>query len=333
MSAVVAALAPLDWRRVYIFPTRHGFGLGVLLLLILLGAINYDNALAYLLCFLLAGLGLVAMLHTYRNLAGLAFAGAQAAPVFAGSSAEFELALTGHAPATRYAVHLARLAPVRRRWFRPAALDAEVALPRLTAGSPVILRVPAPRRGRLALGRLRLESSFPLGLLRAWAYLDTDATTLVYPAPQGGLPLPRRASGDTGEGEGRQGGIDDFLGLRPYRAGDSPRALHWPAIAREGAPQVRQFGGGGREEIALDWHALPSVLDTEARLSQLARWVLEAERLGQPYALTLPGVTLPPALGAAHRAAALRALALHGIPGNPQDRAPPVPSPRTSGGA
>lgn len=333
MAATVAAPLPLDWRRVYIFPTRHGFGLGVLLLLMLLGAINYDNALAYLLCFLLAGLGLVAMLHTYRNLAGLAFAGAQAEPVFAGGSAEFHLALAGTAPASRYAVQVARLAPVRRRWFRSAAVDAQVTLPRLTAGSAVVLRLAAPRRGRLALGRLRLESSFPLGLLRAWAYFDTDTTTLVYPTPRGGLPLPLRATGQDGDGEGRHGGIDDFLGLRPYRAGDSPRALHWPSIAREGAPQVRQFGGGGRAEIALDWQALPASLDTETRLSQLTRWVLDAEQLGQPYALALPGVALPPGLGAAHRAQALRVLALHGFPESPREPAPPPSAPRRSGRA
>ena len=49
----------LDRRHVYIFPTRHGFTLGVMLVVILLGAINYDNALGYLLAFLLGGLFLL----------------------------------------------------------------------------------------------------------------------------------------------------------------------------------------------------------------------------------------------------------------------------------
>jgi uncharacterized protein (DUF58 family) len=273
------------------------------------------------------------MLHTYRNLAGLACAGAQAEPVFAGGSACFRITLHGNAPATRCAVRLARLTPAPRRWFRRSTIDGEVVLPLLTAGSAVDMSVPAPRRGRLALGRLRLESSFPLGLLRAWAYLDTDTTTLVYPAPHGGLALPRRASGEAGEGDGGQAGIDDFLGLRPYRAGDSPRALHWPAIAREGTPQVRQFGGSGHAEIVLDWRALPPTLDTEARLSQLTRWVLEAERLGRPYTLAMPEVTLPTGLGAQQRAVALRALALHGITGNPRAHAAPVSPRRAAGGA
>jgi hypothetical protein len=38
----------------------------------------------------------------------------------------------------------------------------------------------------------------------------------------------------------------------------------------------------------LDWAQLPG-LDTEARLSQLTRWVLEADRLGLGYGLNLSG--------------------------------------------
>ncbi len=55
-------------------------------------------------------------------------------------------------------------------------------------------------------------------------------------------------------------------------------------------------------------------LDTEARLSQLAAWVVEAERSGLPYGLRLPGMEIPPACGAAHRHACLKALALYGAP-------------------
>ena len=42
-----------------------------MMLLILVAAINYQNALAHALAFLMLGLFLVAMLQTYRNLSGL----------------------------------------------------------------------------------------------------------------------------------------------------------------------------------------------------------------------------------------------------------------------
>ena len=61
--------------------------------------------------------------------------------------------------------------------------------------------------------------------------------------------------------------------------------------------------------MVLDWEALPG-LDTEERLSQMCRWVLDAEREGQLYGLRLPGVVLPPGRGADHRHRCLKALAL-----------------------
>ena len=78
-------------------------------------------------------------------------------------------------------------------------------------------------------------------------------------------------------------------------------------------------GAARSAAIWLDWHALPTHLDTEARLSQLCARVLQAERAGistggQPatgYGLRLPGRSIDPDHGAAHRAACLQALALY----------------------
>ena len=97
MSAQLEKLAfdnpPLDRRRVYILPSRYGVMLGILLVAILLGSINYDNALGYLLTFLIGGLYLVAMLHTYRNLVGLRVKGFSAENGFLGDYIPFHVHL------------------------------------------------------------------------------------------------------------------------------------------------------------------------------------------------------------------------------------------------
>ncbi len=311
ISALSLAAIPLNRRRIFILPTRHGLTLGGLLVVILLGAINYDNALAYLLCFLLGGLLLVAMLHTYANLAGLALHAIRAEPVFAGSPVEFMVQLTSPSPRARYGVTLRRLTPGSRRWWRRAEVDTSATSPVLAGDTALVLRVPSTRRGRLLLGRLRIESAFPLGILRAWAYFATDAQTVIYPAPHGNLPLPQAPLRAGAHRQGLQSGMEDFFGLHPYRAGDALRAIHWPSLARQDELLVKQFRGGGEDEVWLRWSQVSALPELEGRLAQLTQWVLHAEQAGLRYALDLPGQQVPPGRGAAQRAQVLQALALY----------------------
>src|SRR6202000_671127 len=74
-------------RRVYILPTRFGYGFGLLLLVMLLGSMNYSNSMAFLLTFLMSGLGLVSMHHTHANLVDIQVRAGRVAPVFAGDTA------------------------------------------------------------------------------------------------------------------------------------------------------------------------------------------------------------------------------------------------------
>ena len=71
---------------------------------------------------------------------------------------------------------------------------------------------------------------------------------------------------------------------------------------------VKQWRGGAGGLLMLEWEALP-LLPPEHRLSQLARWVILAERGGLMYGLRLPEQLLEPSQGEAHFHACLRALA------------------------
>lgn len=302
----------LDRRRVYIFLTRHGFMLGSMVFVILLGSINYDNALGYLLTFLLFGLFLVTMLHTYRNLAGIAYLGADAKPVIDGEAVAFVLAFDNRGQPQRHSVEFSHRPPREGRWWQRrrirktvfANLEAE-RLARVT------LHVPSAGRGWLRLQGIRLTSTFPLGILRAWAYFtDPAAAALVYPRPEGSLPLPVDGLAASSAVGGVHQGHDDFAGFRPYHAGDPIRAIAWKNLARADVLLVKRFTSGAAERIVLGWQHTAALADTEARVSQLAAWILEAERLGLHYGLELPGNMFPPATGSAHRHACLKALAL-----------------------
>jgi uncharacterized protein (DUF58 family) len=190
----------------------------------------------------------------------------------------------------------------------------------LAAGTTQIvqLSVQASRRGRQALGRVTLWSDFPLGLWRAWAYVHFPLAGIVFPAPE--APAPPLPPGQEGADARRsaRAAEAELAGLRDYQRGDALNRIAWRAVARGAGWYSKQFeGAGGRGPVDLAWTALPPALATEARLSRLAAWVLAAEREGRAFGLEIPGLSLALGQGAAHRRAALAALALF-----PAERAP-----------
>jgi uncharacterized protein (DUF58 family) len=291
-------------RRVYILPTRQGWLFAATLGILLIGSINYALALGFALTFLLAGLGLVCMVHTTRNLGRIAVSTGRAEPVFAGESAQFRVYLEGRASYDRPAILVRHLG---------SGAQMVVDLPAM-GFAEVVLAAGAKRRGWLPLGRVMLETRFPLGLFRAWSYVEPDARCLVYPLPERS-PLPR-PSGEAERGSLRSPtpGNDDFSGLRAYQPSDSPRHVAWKAVARSDDMLTKQFTAEAAAQLWLDWRLLPPALGLEQRLSRLAGWVLAAEREGARYGLRLPGVELAPRHGEQQRGACLQALALYQAP-------------------
>jgi uncharacterized protein (DUF58 family) len=288
-------------RRVYILPTRLGWLFGVTLVVLLVGSINYALALGFALTFLLGGMGLAGMVHTARNLARIGVSAGRAEPVFAGESAQFRLYLDGRSAFDRPAI-LAR--------HVPSGSQLVVDIPPRGIAE-VVLEAPAQRRGWLPLGRVVLETRFPLGLFRAWSHVEPDARCLVYPKPERSKLPPPSVESATGALRSQSAGNEDFAGLRAYQLSDSPRHVAWKAVARADDMLTKQFTGEAAAELWLDWRALPPGLGLEGRLSRLAGWVLAAERGGAHYGLRLPGVELAPRRGEAHCALCLQSLALY----------------------
>lgn len=300
----------LHQRRVFIVPTHPGILFCVMLLTLFIASVNYNLSLGFGFTFLLAGCALIDMHLTFRNLAHLHLTAGRVVPVFAGELAQFELFLINRRKHDRYAIWLDFVAD-----DRPDLAQA-TDVPANTRRS-VILSTPASKRGWLQAPRIRLQTRFPLGLLRAWSYWMPDAHALVYPRPEDDAPPLPLSSAEHSDGRG-QAGHDDFAGVRAYQAGDSIKTLAWRQIAKidvdaGGTLVSKHFEGGAATEIAIDFSELPYGMETELKLSRMTRWVLEAEARGLAYAFRLGDTVIDPGIGPAHRDACLRALALYQV--------------------
>jgi uncharacterized protein (DUF58 family) len=130
----------------------------------------------------------------------------------------------------------------------------------------VRLQATPGNRGLFQLESTTLAREDPLGLIRSFITIPAPQTVLVLPKR---YPLPpdlkirgnrRYQSG----GEGLAGGVGDseeFVGLRDYRDGDSPRHIHWPSWAKSGRPVVKEY-----QEEYFTRHGL--ILDTHGEVSR-----------------------------------------------------------------
>lgn len=285
----------LHRKKVYILPTRQGLTFSVLLLLMLIGSINYSNSMGYMLTFLLASLSVIGILFTYQNLLNLSVTISQPEPVYSGHKVSIPFHISNNLQ-HKYAIQITH--------SKTSSLQTDI-----TDKHYLNYQITTGQRGYHKVPRFTFITTFPLGLFKAWSYVEVSAQYLVYPKPAGTRQLPDQSfykatlSGDQGHGS------DDFAGQRKYNPGDSLRHVNWKALAKQQDLLTKQFGGDRCEELWLDWSQTAG-LAIEQRLSQLSLWIIEAENNGISYGLRIPGTEISPGYGDIHKNQCMKSLAL-----------------------
>ncbi|MBM9613811.1 DUF58 domain-containing protein [Desulfobulbus rhabdoformis] len=289
----------LGLRNIFILPTGYGFLFLLLLVAMLLGSINYNNNLGFLLTFLLGSIMLSSMMHTYGMLYGLQLVTTETTPTFAGEPALIEIHVQGNGR-LRKGLHWS--------FSRQQGTEQHVDP---TERTRVAVPLPTTQRGLYQTGPLRIHSEYPTGLFRAWSRIETNEEYLVYPKPiSASLPVSESDFGTGATTATSLPGVDDFAGLNAYQPGDSPGRIHWPSFSRGQGLHVKTFTGLRGGEQVLNLSLIPGS-DLERKLSILCYHILAGERQQTRFGLQLPGhPLLPPDTGRAHRNRCLRALAL-----------------------
>lgn len=290
----------LSQKSIFIFPTRIGFVFSILLLTLLLAAINYENSLIFGLVFWLGSAFFVTIFYTFKNLSSITLELQSSGTGFVGEDIEFSIKVSRPEKSKREGLQLG--------WPNQVKQWAEL---HQDTSTTVHLFANAKQRGWLNPGRLLIETFYPLGLLRAWTWVDLNAHAIIYPKPLFHEQTFYN-TGDNEEGElTHRVGSDDFHDIRSYHPGDSPRHILWRSYARQDELLVKQFSSYANSQLILDWHQLEG--ETELRLSRLTAMALNAYNSDKEFGLKLPSIEIPSGNGKAHLDRVLTELALHGL--------------------
>ncbi len=299
-------------------PTRHCLSFFFILGAMFLASINYQSNAAWLMVFVIFTTGCMSAVHGWRNLSPAVITPGDSPLVQAGDGARLTLTVADPAARDLHALVIelpADLPADQADEDRPLAAEHRhrLLIPHVAGrgSARAELLLPPLARGVHQFTALHVSTQYPLGLWRALRRVPILFFVTVYPEPRG-VPLAQAqpdADAATGSGaRGVQHEHEDFRGLRPWQPSDSPRHIDWKAAARgQGPLLIKEWSGGGQGVTWLTWKATAG--DPEARLSQLAKWVIEAHHLGLCYGLRLPGSELEPSSGGAHHLECLRALA------------------------
>jgi uncharacterized protein (DUF58 family) len=301
----------LSQKNIFIFPNRQFLIFFSVIMALWLGATNYDNNVAFGLCFLLLAIFVVCILHTFNNMSGLEISLSHTVPVFEGDFSEVELSLKARGGQIKDSLWIG--------WRNSKLVNTG-----MITSEGIVIKVPVHcvKRGWFNPGRILIETTYPLGFIRSWAVLDLDVRVLCYPKPfRHGDPGSVPVDSDEGEELVPVAGHSDFDSLRDYEQGESMARVAWKQYARGGALKVKHFSDYADKHFWLDFDAL-TVMGLEEKLSTLCYWALDADESGTPFGLRLPGLEIPVGQGSRHLDAVLRALALFGVeePASPQQR-------------
>lgn len=293
-----ATSVQLHQGNLFIFLSHHGLYFLLLVALVWVGATNFQNNLAFALAFFLLAVLLVVILQTFANASGLRLRVVDASPVFAGEVALVRVEV--ESAAARQMLELGWPGQDSVQFNVEAAQATVLALAHATT-----------QRGWLQPGRMRLQTFYPLGIVRCWSWPDLAVQVLVYPRP---LEADyRECSSGAGDDDGGMviAGGDEYFALKPYVEGEARSRIAWKQFAAGRGLFVREYAEQRGGDVLLDFSVLADA-DPETRLSKLCYCALQLHEQGRAYGLSLPGQPLiAPAAGEPQLRAVLTALALY----------------------
>lgn len=288
----------LHLKNLFIYPTKLGWAfLGLAVIIWLLGT-NYQNNLILALSYFQVSLFTVSILRTYYNLSGLKITFLSAHNVFCGESAEVRFAFEN--AGNRKSNHI---------WvYFDDRIINTFEFPAGEVHREVIMH-PTSKRGKQKLRRLRLESRYPMGLIKCGSWLRFDDSFLVYPSMKKCV-LPVSLQPNEASGEYRMAvEPNEFYGFKNYAPGAPLSSIAWKQWARDRGLLTISYANQCGDNVDLSWDEFFRG-DKELALSQLSYWIVTLFEQGEAFTVNLRSRVIPVGVTESDLTAALSELAL-----------------------
>ncbi len=261
-------------------------------------ALGYANNLIYIFVFFMISVAFTGMLITNRNVDIVTLLPEQLRPqaLFVGVAGTVSVPLKNRATVKAFEIQVL--------FEKSKDITSKQIVEQLSEVEVEALFFPQ-RRGLIQLPRLVVQSTYPFGLLRAWRVYRVEQKVLVFPEKRGDQKFP---SDSLGEQVLQNAGL--FRDHRVFQSSDSVNRIDWRASSRHQELLVKNFEEPERPQLRFDWDQTQNLPTFEARLSQLALWVDEAEKRQHSYSLNLGSKHFPIDHGKAQWFRCLEALAL-----------------------
>ena len=268
----------LTQNDVLVFIYQQGYLYLVLILLTFIAGVNYANNLILAFCFLISAVLCMSFYLTFKQLHGL--------------SIDLVLPEIGQVDsALQLQMHFkqSHLQP-RYIWIGYAEHVQQL---RIQERHHVVdLPFFPSQRGQFHCPEIKIYSTYPFGLVRAWSYFFISKTVWIAPKAKF-LAAENKQQQHSFEPD-----MDEFRELRNFKEGDSLQAVSWKQVAQGQGLFIKVFEQHqDQHSLEIHYAHMPSP-SHEEKLSLMMGLIEQCEQLQHAYALYLPRAELAKGFGA-----------------------------------
>lgn len=261
-------------KNIYIFPTKHGFQIGLFIILSLIAATIYQINLGLILLIVLSTLFFLSILITYENINYLSFEPVENI-IHDKDTGGIKLCIINHSKQKKINFSICD----KKTKYKSNNFNLN------TGENTVSLQGHFLGRGCYEFPMLKIETSFPFGITRAWNWFLVKTMIYVYPSP---IQCFRDFNDFLTHISSKQSNCsEDFDGIDQFQEGMSESKIAWKISSSKGQLYIKKFENQLHiKKILIDYDQIPEQ-DHETKLGMMVFLIKECVQQKKVFAIKI----------------------------------------------